>query len=146
MAEPVGIVGTAAGIVSLGIQTYGGIAAYLDSYKDREHDLKIATAQLANLRGSLAIIDQAKPRLATKSHLDTTSLACSIKSCEDELKKLDELLRRLSSSSAPTSTSAIKDQRKKLTFPFHRPSLTKLEESLERTNNVLQTVLQSLEL
>lgn len=94
MAESVGIVGTAAGLVSLGIQLYSGTATNLDSFKDRDYDLKAATAQLASLRQSLVIIEQSLPRLASQQY-HTASLISYMACCKEELGKLDDMLQQL---------------------------------------------------
>lgn len=140
MADPVGIVGTAAGIVSLGLQLYGGITTYCDALEGREDDLASARAQLDSLRDSLVTIQSVLPSLVSATASTGSSISPPIvRECEKELSQLDTLLQELAGSS--TSTKKLKDRVKTLRFPFRRDNLMKLEDRLHKTNAVFQTAL-----
>ena len=144
MADPVGIVGTVGGLVSLGLQAYAGITDYLESFKSRQDDLRSMNSQLEVLRKSLAIVEKALPRLASMHPHEYKTVLPSIETCYHELRNLNDMLQQLADSSS--SSGAVKEQMKKLAYPFHRPSLMKLEDKVHRANNVLQMVLNALEL
>ncbi|KAK6197682.1 hypothetical protein LQW54_010691 [Pestalotiopsis sp. IQ-011] len=144
MAEAFGIAGSAVGIVSLGLQLYGGITTYFDALEGREDDLASARAQLDSLRGSLVTIQSALPPLASASATATASTGSGtvppiVRECEKELSQLDTLLQELAGSS--TSSKKLKDRVKTLRFPFRRDNLMKLEDRLHKTNAVFQTAL-----
>lgn len=140
MAEAFGIAGSAVGIVSLGLQLYGGITTYFDALEGREDDLASARAQLGSLRSSLVTIQSVLPPSASATASTGSSTAPPIvRECEKELNQLDTLLQELAGSS--TSSKKLKDRVKTLRFPFRRDNLMKLEDRLHKTNAVFQTAL-----
>lgn len=138
-----GIVGTAAGLVSLGLQVYTGITDYLDALKGRHDDLRSANAQLESLRESLKIIEKVQPRLASVHPDEHQAILPSMGACNDEFQRLNNMLQDLLD---PSSSTGVKQQMKKLSYPFHRSRLIHLEDKLQRANSLLQTVLGVLEL
>ena len=148
MADPVGIVGTATGIVSLGLQLYGSISSYIDAVKERREDLAASTRHLQGLRSSLRTIQAAIPTLSTRCQVQGDTVLLCLQSCEDELKSLEKLLGILVDAPVKPSNfiAKLKEEKKRLSFPFHRPSLIKLEDRLQGANSVLQTAIHALEL
>lgn len=142
MADPVGVVGTTAGLVSLGLHLYSIIAKYFEALGGRKDDLTSAHVQLDTLRKSLAIIESALPRLELISGPGAEALQSAMGECKNELAQLDALLRKLVDS--PMLSAKLKDRAKTLTFPFHRPSLMQLEDRLHKTNGAFQTALGAL--
>ncbi|KAK7424487.1 hypothetical protein QQX98_000452 [Neonectria punicea] len=146
MAEPVGITGTAAGLVSLGLQLYGEISKYLDAVESRQRDLDFARRQTTTLQQCLDAV-----RLATstpKKNNATTSKTVNscVVACEDELKALEALVTRLTGPKTQENTPSAKlrDKGRQYAFRFHRESILELEAKLSATNGVLQTALQTL--
>ena len=144
MTDPIGIVGTVGGLVSLGLQVYAGITDYLESLKSRQDELRSTNSQLEVLRKSLAIVENALPRLASMHPHEYKTVLPSIETCYSELQTLNDMLQHLADSSSPSRT--VKGQMKRLKYPFHRPSLMKLEDKVHRANSVLQMVLHVLKL
>ncbi|ETS80502.1 hypothetical protein PFICI_08031 [Pestalotiopsis fici W106-1] len=143
MADPVGIVGTAVGIVSLGLQLYDGIATYFDALDGRKDDLASARAQLNSLRESLNTIQSALPSSSTTS-TGAGVVPPIVTECKNELDQLEVLLQELVGSSHPSNK--LKERIKTLKFPFRRDNLMKLEDRLHKTNSVFQTALSVLNL
>ncbi|KAL3292573.1 ankyrin repeat-containing protein [Colletotrichum asianum] len=146
MAEPVGIIGTAAGLVSLGLQLYGEISNYLDAVKGRQEDLDFARRQCMNLKRCIDAIDTAitSPTFLLTGSRDT--LDASVQDCQRELGALNELVLRLQGPPSPASTVSVKlrEKGRKLAFPFLRKGMQELESRLESTINVLQLSTQTL--
>ncbi|KAF4915201.1 hypothetical protein CGCVW01_v010389 [Colletotrichum viniferum] len=140
MAEPVGITGTAAGLVSLGLQLYGEISSYLAAYKGRKQDLDFAKLQCDNLKRCIDAINSAA--------LPPTSdaLTASLQSCQKELDALNDLVKRFQDPSSPAATLSrkLRERGKKLAYPFQREGLRELKERLESTVPVLQLATQTL--
>ncbi|KAF5598053.1 hypothetical protein FPCIR_3326 [Fusarium pseudocircinatum] len=67
MAEPVGITGTAIGIVSFGLQLYTGISKYLDAVKGRDEDLKYAKQHTNILRDYLSSLEETLQTIGSDS-------------------------------------------------------------------------------
>ncbi|KAH0427776.1 hypothetical protein CcaCcLH18_09482 [Colletotrichum camelliae] len=145
MAEPVGMIGTAAGLVSLGLQLYGEISNYLDAVKGRQQDLDFARHQCANLKRCIDAIDAAitSPTFLPMGSRDI--LDASVQDCQRELSALKELVLRLQgpSSTASTVSAKLREKGRKLAFPFLRKGMQELENRLESTINVLQLSSQT---
>lgn len=140
MAEPVGITGTAAGLVSLGLQLYSEISSYLAAYKGRQQDLDFAKFLSDNLKRCIDAINSAS--------LPPTSdaLTASLQSCQKELDALNDLVKELQGIFTPAATLSEKfrEKGKRLAYPFQREGLRELKERLESTVPVLQLATQTL--
>ncbi|KAK1996914.1 hypothetical protein LX36DRAFT_682104 [Colletotrichum falcatum] len=147
MAEPVGITGTAAGLVSLGLQLYGEISKYLNAVKGRQKDLGRARRHCQTLQMCIdAIAAAASPSRGNNAQTDAALNACVL-SCESELRALEALVARLQGPPTPAGGSLsakLREKGREYAFPFHRESILELERTLESTNGVLQTALQTL--
>ncbi|KAF7536095.1 hypothetical protein G7054_g4821 [Neopestalotiopsis clavispora] len=143
MAEPVGIVGTAVGIISFGLQLYSAIATYIDALDGRKDDLALARVQLDSLRDSITAIQSALPS-SPSGGTGTSTIPPIVTECKTELDQLEALLLDLVGSN--TSGNKLKERIKTLKFPFRRDSLMKLEDRLHKTNSVFQTALSVLNL
>ena len=56
MAEAFGVVGSAVGVISLGLQTVQGILWYYGAWQDRGDDVLRMCASLDNLKGTLDVL------------------------------------------------------------------------------------------
>ncbi|KAF5500273.1 hypothetical protein CGCS363_v007494 [Colletotrichum siamense] len=146
MADPLGIAGTAAGLVSLGLQLYGDIFKYIKAVNGREDDLEAARKNAEILRKCLIAIKGATAstniaQMATKDAVDEC-----VASCKDELKQLEALLTRLRGPEAPAETlsARTRERGRRLMYPFRKDSIAELETRLASTNAVLQTALNAL--
>jgi ankyrin repeat domain-containing protein 50 len=144
MVDPIGIVGTAVGIASFGLQLCGAITTYFDALESRGDDLKSSKAQLETLQSSLVVIEATIQPMKTTFLVDTSALEKILLSCNTELQRLESLLQTLVGS--PTPVSSLRERMKALSFPLHRPTLIKLEERLQRTNGAIHTAICALQL
>ncbi|KAK1960719.1 hypothetical protein LY78DRAFT_685417 [Colletotrichum sublineola] len=149
MAEPVGITGTAAGLVSLGLQLYGEISKYLSAVKGRQKDLDRARRHHQTLQMCMdAIAAATSSSRGNNAQADAALKAC-ILSCESKLRALEALVARLQGPSTATGgvlSAKLREKGRQYAFPFHRESILELERTLEFTNGALQTALQTLDL
>ncbi|KAF6820392.1 hypothetical protein CPLU01_12746 [Colletotrichum plurivorum] len=143
MAEPVG---TAVGILSLGLQLYGTITKYLDAVKGRERDLVSAQYQAHTLRQCLSVIDSVVTQARETHAAASDAVEACISACETELRALEALVIRLQGPTTPAATISAKAKARvvKYAFPFHKDSILALEKRLLSTNQVLQTGLHAL--
>jgi hypothetical protein len=148
MAEPVGITGTAVGIVSFGLQLYTGISKYLDAVKGRDEDLQQAKQHANIFQASLKAIGEMIPKVkddyATAKHVVEE---CK-RSCEAELKALEALLKDLQGPLGLLDgpIAKVKGSMRKWSYPFKKNNITRLEERLESMNSFLKTALSTLQL
>lgn len=146
MAEPVGITGTAAGLVSLGLQLYSEISKYIDAVKGRKRDLEAARRHAKMLQKCLTAIDEATSSTNTTLSASNDAVEACVIACRDELQGLESLVARLRGPTAPADTLSAKAREKgrQLFYPFRKDSIIELEKRLASTNDVLQTALHAL--
>jgi len=146
MSDPISIAGTASGLVSLGIQVYGGLNTYLNAVKSRDEDLASARRLADSLRASLRVIDASIQTLQQRYTTPTDTVTKCLQACQTELHALETLLADIEDSNAKSTglKGKLKDGKKKLSYPFHQPTLHKVEASVSRVNAVLQTAIQTL--
>lgn len=147
MAEPVGITGTAVGIVSLGLQMYDSLKNYVDDVKGRDTYVSKTLANLECLQQSLDSINSIIPNLEREHLSSTQAVATALQRCEAELKALEEEVQKHAPAATPSDRKGkMKETRKKLTFPFAKSELENLASRIDRLNSLLSLALQELEL
>ena len=144
--DPIGIVGTAGGIVSLGLQLYAGISKFLDDVKARAGDIGSASQHAEGLKNALDEIKASAARVPNSRLATDSAVLTVIGSCNSELKALEKLLGELRDSRVPPTDlkGKLKETKKKLGYPYRRDGLLLLEQRLQKVNGVLQTALITL--
>ncbi|KLO97436.1 Uncharacterized protein LW93_3414 [Fusarium fujikuroi] len=148
MADPVGITGTAIGVISFGLQLYTGITQYLDAVKGRDEDLQRAKQYVNAFQASLKVLGdtilKVNDEQAAAKHVVQD---CKI-SCEAELTALDALLNDLKGPQIPSDDpiSKVKGSLQKWSYPFKQRNLSRLEERLESANSIIKLSLSALHL
>ncbi|AEO69059.1 uncharacterized protein THITE_42560 [Thermothielavioides terrestris NRRL 8126] len=146
MADPLSVAGLATGVVSLGLQVYGGITSYLDALKCRKEDIASARQQVECLDKALQVVKTSLPQLQQEHQAPTAAVRGCLDSCSRELKGLQTLIAELAGPDKATSGGKEKVQAfsKKLRYPFNRPKIELLEMRLRNANSTLQLALQAL--
>ncbi|KAI0975854.1 hypothetical protein F4678DRAFT_418816 [Xylaria arbuscula] len=148
MADPLSVAGLVTGVISLGLQVAGGLIEYLDAVKGRTEELNSTKQKATEMKDLLLTVKDLLPQLERRWPASATVITRHVKSCDSELSALHVLLSELSQPAS--SGSAIRDKfaehKKKLTYPFNRSHITRLEERLTKVNNALQTALQVTDL
>jgi hypothetical protein len=148
MADPLSVAGLAAGVVSLGLQVCAGITQYMDALDCREQDIASARQQTVSLQKTLHLVETCLPQLQHDHRAATETVYNCIESCRNELEALVRLMADLAASCNQSITASrrdkIKNQGRKLLYPFSRPKLEQLETRLRNANATLQLALQAL--
>ncbi|RWA13091.1 hypothetical protein EKO27_g2016 [Xylaria grammica] len=144
MADPLSIAGLVTGVISLGLQVAGGLSDYLDAVKGRAEELNSARQEATNMKDLILTIQDLLPQVKGSWPSSATMIERHVRSCDSELSALYALLSDLSQSSPSGSGIWLKlaDQKKKLTYPFNRSYISRLEDRLAKVNSALQTTLQ----
>ncbi|KEY74834.1 hypothetical protein S7711_06520 [Stachybotrys chartarum IBT 7711] len=139
----------ALGAISLGIQVCQGIAVYIGALNSRDEDLSAIRSQTQALEGIFRSIETHLQRHGSLTAAQTSldDIARCLRSCQTELKVLDdlgnELLGRpLSSSSALSFRDKLKEETRRLKYPFRKPEAERLLEQLRRVTDTLQLAIQ----
>ncbi|SCV48891.1 uncharacterized protein FFB14_10588 [Fusarium fujikuroi] len=148
MAEPVGITGTAVGILSFGLQLYTGISEYLDAVKGRDEDLQSAKQYAKMLRDNLVSIEVAISAIGSEYTAARYAIERCKSSCETELKGLEVLLLELKGPMVEPNnrTEQVKNSLRKYSYPFNKKDIFRLQDRLSLTNNALHTAALALQL
>lgn len=144
MADPVGITGTALGVISLGLQVYGNLKTYIDNYKGRDEHVAKVLRHLENLRSSLDVIRTALPAIEDDFRTESTAVASCLQACEAGLRSLADSIRKYDTIPATDLKGRAKEVKKKMKFPFAVPELDKLAVDIDRVNSHLLVALQGL--
>jgi hypothetical protein len=146
MADPLSVSASAAGLVSLGLQVCTGITQYLDAIKCRDEELGSARRYVQALQSLVQTINGFSSRLGIRHPQSLAAVGPSLQFCQDELKILEALIVELSNGNVFNDSfiDRVRDQKKKLTYPFNRTKLTQLEDKLNRAVGVVQVAVQSL--
>jgi hypothetical protein len=148
MAYPLSIIGTAAGLVSLGLQAYGGTKDYLDAIQTSQDDIAGIQRHATGLKDALdAIGGVIRSRSLNGQTSAPTAVSCLV-SCHAELNALGGVLAQLTSSPSTSNTNTLRTKisegKRKLTYPFKRSNIIKLEDRLRTANLTLHTALHAL--
>lgn len=145
MSDPLSATASVAGLVSLGIQVVSGITEYLDAIRERKDDIASVKAQVIRTQDLLNLV----LKVATKAEPNHGTTAAFLKesaSVQPEFQALDKLVRKLDTTKLPLPDHEILGRAyvhaKKLTYPFHRPTMDRLQSRLVRVNDGLQAALQ----
>jgi hypothetical protein len=148
MADPLSIIGTAAGLVSLGLQVYGGIKDYLDAIQTSQEDIANIYRYATGLKDALDAIGGLVRSRSLNSPTSTPAVMSCLLSCHVELNALSAVLAELISSPSTSNTNALRikisEGKRKLTYPFKRSNIIKLEDRLRNANLTLHTALHAL--
>jgi hypothetical protein len=148
MADPLSIIGTATGLVSLGLQVYGGIKDYLDAIQTSQEDIAGIRRHATGLKDALDAIAGVIRSRSLNSPTSAPAVLSCLLSCHAELNALSGVLAELISSPSTSSTNTLRTKisegKRKLTYPFKRSNILKLEDSLRNANLTLHTALHAL--
>jgi hypothetical protein len=143
MADPLSIAGLATGVISLGLQVAGGLFDYLGAVKAWPEELNSAKQQATNTKYLLLDIQNLLPQLKSVSPTPANAIERHVKSCDAELSALNTFLTELCRSELLSSAIRLKlsEKKKKLSYPFNRSNMSRLEDRLRRVNTTRQTAL-----
>ncbi|KAK3372660.1 hypothetical protein B0H63DRAFT_514019 [Podospora didyma] len=164
MAEPISIVSSAAGFISLSLDLCKGLKSYVSAYLVYEEDAKNVVEKLEGLQYSLALLGNAlqtiEPSIPTDNHEIRQQLE---NQCRVGLSRLQQYLKRCgaktneastSTASTPTpatkSTSALHKRRdraiKRFIYPLRKPTLTEIGDTVDKIRERVQFLLDILNL
>ncbi|KAK7747718.1 hypothetical protein SLS62_008965 [Diatrype stigma] len=145
-AEGLGLAASVAGLVSLGLQLTGGIVKYLDAFESRQEDLINAKRQNDALMAGLLAIQTASSSFQGQHSQAIAAVIQNIQACETELTAAEALRVDLADCERSTWTMRLENQKKKMTYAFHRSKVQQLAQRLQQANGILQLSLAGLEL
>ena len=139
-------IGTAVGIISLGMQLYQSTSKYIDGLKCASLELASTARQLEMMHNVLESLSSGLGRVGPLNVDAEHGVRRCVVMVKDEMDALDTLLEELKSDGTEGLRERLRDKKKKLSYPFHRPALQKLERRLTDVNAVLSNAVHAMHL
>ncbi|KAI0405972.1 hypothetical protein F4802DRAFT_560167 [Xylaria palmicola] len=144
MADPISIVGTAAGIVSLGLQVIQGVKKYVDRLNSRDERVAKTLAHLRDLKTALGVIEDSTQSLRHQHQAPADAVVSCLHACKTEMQVLQEKLQDVGPSQHTSVKGKMKEIQKKLEYPLQISALEEIERSLGRILAQLSLGIQGL--
>lgn len=142
MAE-LGVVGSAVGVVSLGLQTCHGLLKYYGSWKNGRKDVAAMCDLVESLAKTLTLLDST----ASGSSEPELNVQSSLAACRSGIEKLEQKLSKVQKVSGPEKLSTkLHDQGRRLLYPFRESTLAKLKEIVSDIRSNLSLAVNTSQL
>ena len=148
MADPLSIAGTAAGLISLGIQVTQKLVEFYTAYKSQDSALAGMIERLENLSSILQTLESTlSHRNAQKEEEGVIKrMEISIGECDELIHELDEECRKFHKTSSNGVAAAVRVAGRRATYPFRQSTLQRLDEAIGEIRNNLSFSLDVLQL
>lgn len=144
MAE---VLGTTAGVVSLGIQLCDKITQYIEDFNTRDEQLLSVLGRAQHLKESLNLLDQLAQSFAPAHAEASQIVSANIATCKRELEALKDFAHELVPSLPPDNKMGkMRETTKRLAFPFKSADVKKLDAHLEKSLHALSRATDCLQL
>lgn len=148
MADPLSITGTAAGLISLGIQVTQSLIEFYNSYKSRDSTLAGTVERLGFLSDTFQCLEKTlldrKIQPGEESLIKTVEN--SIQNCTVFIHELREECQKFHKTSSNGIIATFKVAGRRVTYPFRQSTLEKLDEDITETRDNLSSALDVLQL
>ncbi|KAG6358031.1 hypothetical protein INS49_013915 [Diaporthe citri] len=146
MSDPFSIVASAAGLVGFGLKTCTAVTDYLDAIKSRSQEIERAKHEVQTVHHLLTTTKNSTVKISSCHESSKSAVRACLTTCNKEIAALEALIPELQGSTAVGQDSNIwhniRDQGKKLTYPFRRSKLDRLQAQLAKVTRTLQVALQ----
>lgn len=148
MGDPLSVAASAAGLVSLGLQSVEYLYKFYTACRDRDTDLAHTADQLGDLLRTLQIIDDV---LRTRRwRRDETTIVRHIEKslarCEDVVDELQDECQKFKKEPAADIKRILVVAGRRGAYPFRRSTFEKLHEDVNDFHHNLSIILQALDL
>ena len=147
MGDPFSAVGSAVGVISLGLQVCGGLLSYYKAFKSYNDYGARIYGKLEGLQNTLQYLEDTLKNLSPSHHSATRNARKHIIACEhgfQALKNSWEECERVATS-AP-SKDWMQNLSRRAAFPFKKSKMQDTEVALTDLQQNLDTALQALQM
>lgn len=131
MSDPLSLMGSAVGIVSLGIQVCQGLVSYTRSVKGRNKDIENGLKEVQSLTSLFNSINSIIPNI-DQALIDTAEIRECLEAVEAKLQEFKQLLIKLRGLPQQGHIrSKAKEVVRSLVFPIHEGGLSSLRQSVQ---------------
>lgn len=146
MSDPLSTWASVAGLIGLGHKTCNAAMTYLDAIKSRSQEIERAEKEVQTIRHLLSTIENSTDKISSCHESSKSAVTACMATCHREIVALEALVSELQGPTAVGQESRlwnnIRDQGKKLAYPFHRSKLDRLQTQLDKVVRTLQVALQ----
>ncbi|ATZ45298.1 hypothetical protein BCIN_01g01050 [Botrytis cinerea B05.10] len=140
------VLGTAVGVVSLGLQASQGIVSYYSTYRDQAEEIDGIAQRTQALHTTLKHL-QASLRSLHSNHTSAVTLvAATVASCADNTKTLETTLQKCQHSVPVGTREKIYSLGKKAIFPFRQATIQRLENIVGKLQANVDMAIMALQL
>lgn len=123
MAE-LGIVGSAVGIVSLGIQVCQGLVRYYGSWQDGREDIEATCNSVGNLAKTLGVLEVTlQSRTLGENEVHEEHVEDSLTACTSSVHQLKRKLDKIEKVQGSDIRSTLHELGRRLVYPFRERAL-----------------------
>lgn len=147
MADPLSIAGTAAGLISLGIQVTHSLVDFYNSYKSQDSALAGMVERLECLSDIFQCLEKtlSDRRIQAEEQSLIKSIEMSIGQCDELIYELQEECQKFHKTSNGIA-AAIRVGARRVTYPFRQSTLQKLDEGVREIQDNLSSAMNVLQL
>ena len=148
MTDPLSVAASVAGLISLGIQVTQSLVDFYNAYENRDSELVHTIERL----DSLLEIFQYLRKILSDRHFQAEerslveSIETSINSCEEFIQELQDECQKFSETPSQGIKAAVRVAGRRVTYPFRRSTLQKLDEDIDDIRGNLSSALSVLQL
>jgi len=148
MSDPLSIAASAAGLISLGLQTTEYLYNYYTTYRDRDQDLARTADKLGDLVSTIKTIDEVVRTRKWRPDEQTVlwNVEKSIDRCGDVIHELQDEAQKFKKEPKDDWKKKIAAAGRRAAYPFRRSTLEKLDEDVDDFRDNLSLALQALQL
>ncbi|KAL9085809.1 MAG: hypothetical protein Q9165_007441 [Trypethelium subeluteriae] len=147
MSDPFSIAGTAAGVISLGIQVCQGLVEYYRAWENQDEEIKETLKTLTREQEILQLLRSTLTNQPAGLSTSVTKVEACITQIKTEFVKLDVVLRKCQQTHTSNDfQETIKNIKKSLLYPFKRETVWALKCSVAEVGRILAVAVSHLQL
>lgn len=135
--------GSAVGVLSLGITVFGGLINYYSAWKDQDANIHTTYLQVENLTATLQQLQSTLARQAPESPATLQVNNC-IQACKAPIDKLSKKLDKIRRN-GPAERGSRSSLFRSTMYPFKQSTLMKLRETISELRSLLNLAVNVLE-
>lgn len=147
MADPLSVVGSAVGIVSLGLTLCSGLVEYYSAFKHQNAEVDSLLEKLSLLAQTLQAAQPCLQGLRSAHPNTTAQVTLCMDQCSRSISKLQHILQECrSAGSSSNVTEKIRTVFQRARYPFLKETLRSINQETAETQYQLNTALHVLQL
>ena len=148
MADPLSVAASVAGLVSLGITISQSLVDFYTAYKDLDSDLNGTVKRLESLLEIFSYLGEtvSNRKFQADERDLVKNIEASISECDKLIHELQDEWEKLSKTSSGGVKAAIRLAGRRVTYPFRKSTLQKIDEDIDEIRANLSSALGVLQL